>query len=514
MTPTFGELAEAAEIHLSLARRYPASTLSHRELAVAAGELRTCVETVVRLADTSRRDGRELHDPEPGWQQRLADLHGHLHNAAAQAEMLSARATGKDSDLPPARRLADAAVAVGAAIDLLSTHFDVGPEGIGYRDEYGAYLDSVEGRRDIATQVGRFAASLSPIARDIALALHAHDGKRAVARAEALLDVSEHLRAAATQPPRADANAPLVLSAVPALDRLRPTAMTPTRDVGIGLDRAVDCAERLHRLAVVDLTSRSTPTTDPAALAGAASAIASSQAMAARCLHHLERRAEQVAPALTAQRVVREMRASADAAEHAYERWVDVRDGLRGGRGLITRGLGIATRSEANKLLLVAGRLLHADPRWEPHVGGDNELRPAGELVPDRRALSDFFAGLHRLEIAQALTANRQASLVRSMAAGGVFMLPTRSLPESDDLRGVYTPMPDDEARALVKRYVAARDATAEAARRISVVPQLLGCLRPDAAAQVELTRWRLPDAWRDQPTLRSDSRAEMAVAL
>jgi hypothetical protein len=412
--------------------------------------------------------------------------------------------------------LAHAAVAVGAAIDLLATHFDVGSDGIGYRDEYGAYLDSVEGRRDIATQVGRFAASLSPIVRDLALALHAHE-RSAVSRADTLLDVFEHLRATAAQLPGSDAaqaTVPLVLSAVPALDRLRPTAMTPTRDVCIGFDQAIGCAERLERLAVVDLTSASTPTTDPAALAIAASAIASAQAMTARCLRHLERRAEQVAPASRAQRAVREMEASADAAERAYERWADVRDGFRGGRGLITRGLGIATRSEATKLLLATGRLVHADPRWEPSVGGDNQMRRPDELVPDRRSLSDFCARLHRLETVQALTANRQASLVRAMATGGLFMLPTRSLPESADVRGVYTPMPDDEARALIKRYVAARDATAEAARRISAVPRLLGCLAPGAAAQVELTRWRLPDAWRDQPARRSDSRVEMAVAL
>jgi hypothetical protein len=93
-------------------------------------------------------------------------------------------------------------------------------------------------------------------------------------------------------------------------------------------------------------------------------------------------------------------------------------------------------------------------------------------------------------------------------------MLPTRWLPESDEVRGRYTPMPDGEAAVLVKRYVAARDATAEAATHIGHIPQLLGCARADIAADVELNRWRLPTTWRTAEMVQHMSCAPISAAL
>jgi hypothetical protein len=174
----------------------------------------------------------------------------------------------------------------------------------------------------------------------------------------------------------------------------------------------------LHQLAFA-ATKTTTPTIDPAALAVAASAIASTQAMTSRLLHQLAGHTEQIAPDLTAARIGRELRNSADAAETAYERWLSVREGLRGGRGLVTRGLGVPMRVEANNLTLAIGRLIHTDPQWEPHVGGRDDIRPPDEIAPTPTSLGDVCAGLHRLNAVHALTANRHGHLVHAMAQGG-----------------------------------------------------------------------------------------------
>jgi hypothetical protein len=508
MTPTFGELAATAEIHLGCVRRYPTFTLPRRELLVAAGAVRTCVGAVVRLADMTKRDGRPILDPNAGWQQALQNLDSELGLAAVAAEALAQRSTDRGGS-PPMRRLADAATAIGAAVDLLATHFEVGPHGIGYRGEFGPYVDGIDGRRGIAVRVEEFAAMLAPIARDIALAVHAHRDQRSAAFANALLDVSEHLRRAGMDKNEfAGAEA---LSAIPAVERIRHDPTAPTREDAALLGRAIGCGERLHRLTVLDTVS---PTADPAALAVVASTIAGTQAMAARCLRHLADQAEHLAPDLNVARAGRGMRASADATERAYQRWVDVRDGLRGGRALISRGMGLPMRAEAGDLLLAVGRLVHTDPDWQPRVGGNDNLRHPEELAPNLRSLGELCAGLHRLAAVNALTAHRQAGLVRAMACNDQFLLPTGWLPESDDVRGRYTPMPSDETTALVRRYVAARDATAGAARRIDALRHMLGPLRSDLATQAELTRWRIPTAWRAEHQAVSGERDPLAVAL
>jgi hypothetical protein len=515
MTSTFGELADAAEVYLSRFRRYPLFMLDQRELIQVAAAIRSCVDGVVRLAATAQRDGRPILDPDAGWQKTLESLAARSSRLSLCTSALP-RLSDEVACVAPAHRLARASTAIGGAVDLLATHFEVVADGIGYRDEFGTYIDSVEGRRDIASQVARLAWLLSPTGRDLALAIHGNAESQHAAIADALLDISEELgRVARYMPDRMTGAGDLpALAAIPALEVPRRGSVTATRDVGDLLDMAVGCAERLQRLSSMDASATPTPTTDPEALAVTASAIASSQAMTARLLRHLKDHGEHVAPALTAERVVRATHACAEAAERSYQRWIDVRDGLRGGRGLITHGLGMAMRVEAVDLVLSVGRLVHEDPHWAPRVGGNNEMRAMAELAPDRRLLGELCAGLNRLATVQALTANRQANLVRAMASAEVFMLPTRSLPESDDVRGIYTPIPDDETAALIKRYVVARDASAEAARRIGALPRLLGGLRVEMAAEVELTHWRLPYDWRNEGATRFESHDALAVAL
>jgi hypothetical protein len=516
MSPTFGELATSAEVQLSLAHRYPTFTLHRDELVRMSAVVRTCVERVVRLADTTSRDGRPLLDPDSFWLRALQDFQARLDQVSACAQVLPRR-SGDLTDLVPVQRLADAAATIGAAIDLLATHFDILADGMCDRDDLGAYIDSVEGRRAIVVQAARFAGLLSPISRDVALALHAHTGRLSAVLADALLDISEHLAVAAASVPDAVGSGPRVsaaLSAIPALEPIRPDLKEPTRDLGLLLRRAIGCAERLHQLTLLDARTTPAPTIDPTALAVTASAFASTQAMTARCIRQLASRGEQIAPRLTSARVGRELHNSAAATECAYQRWLSVRDGLRGRRGVVTRGLGVPMRVEANDLILTIGRLAHTDPQWQPRVGGCDELRPAAELAPTAVSLAELCAGLHRLNAAQALTANRQAHLLRAMARGGQLMLPTRWLPESDYVRRPYTPAPESEIVALVKRYAAARDATAEVAVHIGSLPQHLGCLRPNIAADAELTRWRLPTAWRSQPLPRGGWREPIAVAF
>jgi hypothetical protein len=333
MTPTFGELVAAAELHLSGAHRYPLVTLDEGELVQMAAAARTCVDAVVRLADSTTREDRPVLDPDPCWHEFLQGFWAELDRARVRADALP-RASGELAYPATAQRLTCAATAVGAAVDLLATHFDVHADGVGDRDDLAAYIDSIEGRRAIATQSACLAALLSPITRDISLALHAHFGRRTGALAHALLDVSEHLATAAklSQTPGAAGHERTALTAIPVTQRIRREGMPPTQDVRVLLDYAIGCAERLHQMAFLDAGTTPGPTIDPPALTITASAFASTQAMTARCHRHLSGHAEQIAPDLTAGRVSRDMRNSADVAESAYQHWLDVRDGLRGAR--------------------------------------------------------------------------------------------------------------------------------------------------------------------------------------
>src|SRR5690348_16981691 len=74
MTSTFGELVDAAEVHLGRFRRYPLFTLQQSDLVQVAAAFRSCADGVVRLAATAQRDGRPILDPDAGWQQTIESL--------------------------------------------------------------------------------------------------------------------------------------------------------------------------------------------------------------------------------------------------------------------------------------------------------------------------------------------------------------------------------------------------------------------------------------------------------
>ena len=140
--------------------------------------------------------------------------------------------------------------------------------------------------------------------------------------------------------------------------------------------------------------------------------------------------------------------------------------------------------AETGDLVLWAGRLAHTDPAWTPARAHASPLRPHADFTGRGTTIAAVIMALHYTSDALARIAAHDREHVRAAAATDRIYVPTRLLPEDDDVPYRYVPAPP----AMLDGLLAAYDAVTEAAMRAAAaLDQLVLTLSPQPATLLTL---------------------------
>jgi hypothetical protein len=120
--------------------------------------------------------------------------------------------------------------------------------------------------------------------------------------------------------------------------------------------------------------------------------------------------------------------------------------------------------TDASDLVLRMGRLVWDNPRWTPAHSGRAARRPPAALSPGPAAIKSILAAAHQAIDALALVAKTDGEAVEIAMRAGRLYVPTRSLPEDNDIPRPFTPAPVARWQALQEAYRVALYASIQAA--------------------------------------------------
>lgn len=457
MTTTFGDLVGVADRHLRAAHRTDLSALPSTEHAQVMTALDGCVRAVHLLWRTADRPDRPFRDFDSAWNRAGRELSTGL--TVASRCLARVRDTSQKSRrCVSALHLSAAGVAIGASHDLLATHIKLTPVGPVDRTGVSAVIDSPDGRRAVAEACAQHLPNLARMAE----ALGEADAAGRPAR-EAALRASEALYAS----DRAIANAGLLTrprhDLLPGIRLVDPLRLHPVRD-GESPDEllreAVNGIERLHRVALEELSTGRIERLSPGAMATVTVAMAVIHQVSSRLLRHIAPAADLETEGSERNAYAVELNEAAVASERSAEAWGAVRQAWQGMRGIREHGPPDVIRVEAGDLTIRIGRLAHSDPAWLPKVGASHELRPASELCPNPAKTAQLVQGLHELAVGSWLLAHDHSRLVGRPDVRDDLVVPTRTLSSDLDVPRRWSVAPQHRVDAL---RVALSDAWAAA---------------------------------------------------
>ena len=129
-----------------------------------------------------------------------------------------------------------------------------------------------------------------------------------------------------------------------------------------------------------------------------------------------------------------------------------------------SRLLQTAAMAEASDLVLRMGRLVWDNPHWTPARSDRAAQRTPAALAPGPAAINAVIAAAHQATDALARVAMTDIEAARAADRAGRLYVPTRSLPEDEDVPRPFAPAPAARFRALHGAYQAAVDASMQAA--------------------------------------------------
>jgi hypothetical protein len=114
--------------------------------------------------------------------------------------------------------------------------------------------------------------------------------------------------------------------------------------------------------------------------------------------------------------------------------------------------------------VLWAGRLAHTDPAWTPARSHASQLRPNADFTGRGTTIRAVVTALHYTSDALTRIAAHDRENVRAAAATDQIYVPTRLLPEDNDIPCRYVPAPPAMLDELLATYDAVTEATMRAA--------------------------------------------------
>ena len=392
---TFGDLLFTAAGHLEAAEARWQDQAADPQSAVR--QLRRVIDVMTRYAvDVTSPDHAGAGDPaDPAWWLRAATEIGQALRRASQALGRAAGGPGGQdaAEFPPGLPLADAATALLAARDLLSTHLAGDPDGTRLAlTEWGPVITSAAVTKTVTDLVAWWSQQLAPLAGHLA-ALRPADMRHGAARD--IAEAGQWLRHAA-----ASAGPARVADPVSAGDRTLLFAIPPAADSGRERPRPGETPPELcrgitlsaARLQAAARGASGYAATSPVATAGAwrwtATAGAVTSHLSTAMLRSLAARS---GPLSLPADGLHSAAAAVAAAQEAWQR-------LAAAWGLLTtetRFLASPAVTEASDLVVRLGRLACDNPQWTPESSHRAPLRDPDVLAPDAGTAAVVIAAVH-----------------------------------------------------------------------------------------------------------------------
>jgi len=485
----FGDFLAAAREHLEAAIAVRGDEAAWP--SAITGELSRLIAVMSRYCDdlapcdeveASHRD--DLHP----WERSAIDAGAALRLAAGCLRRAAAQATGGlgGGKAPQrAQQIQAAATELATGRDLLHTHLTVSPDGLPLeRSEWASTVTSVPVTRALANEIGQWSLRLAPFTAWLASSAAAHarpDGPGqkvpAAVRTE-LATTSQWLRAAGAAALSALYLDPVRQADAELLYAIPTATVPPRRQPSPAGESVIELRDGIttsaSRLRGATRNSKDRARWSPNATSGGwqwmAQAAAVTSHLSELALRAVATRAGQLpgAPAGEAQ-----LRGAADvmigmrAAWHQVDRLWDA---------IITESRLLPTQAmtDASDLVLRMGRLVWDDPHWTPARSRRAPHPDPAVLAPGTSAVVTVITAVHESVDAFARVAKADMDAVESADHAGRLYVPTRSLPD-DDVPRPFATAPAYRCHVLHEAYVAALDASAQAARVLDELAVAVG---------------------------------------
>jgi len=464
---TFGDLMRLASSELAGARA-PAQTVTPgRDATEVSIGLLHVLNVLTRYTADETRMIRRLPDRQlaavSAWDQAGVQAHDLLTASAAALRPMGTRAYGAagEARCQPARQLHSAATALGAARDLLQSHFVThrGGARIGYSGWAAVIVSPAVARAQLSeiASIAQQSAAAGEASLRVGYPLP-EVGDRLMTACRLLNQAVGSVDQAGRSEPVTQADRDL-LYAIP-VNAMPPRSLVADPDSVPSICQAVITTAQRARHAAWTAAGQGPQST--------AISVASWQRIASAAMvacHHCQVLCGTLADATSghraralhanlAQAAVRAGSARdawLDAAREYQEITTDIRDHMS------------PAAAEAAELALWTGRLAYADPDWNISSGPSHPARPAEALASESADVPEVVAAIHHASDAVAHLATANLEQAKSAIRGDRVLVATRFLPENYDIPSPYTPAPASYKTSLL---MCCSD-TSDAARQI-----------------------------------------------
>ena len=469
---TFGDLLSLASSELAGVRA-PADTVTPgRDTAEISDGILHVVNVLTRFtADHTKMLAQLPHRQlaaVSAWDRAAIQAHDLL--MSAQAALRPRRGPGPEGSAQslPARQIHSAATALGAARDLLQSHF--APHRSGARVGNSGWALVVVSPAVASAQLSEIAS----IARQSAAAGEPalrpgyplpETGDRLVTACQLLNQAASSIDEASRSEPVTEADRDL-LRAIP-VNAMPPRGLVADPESVPALCQAV--ITTAGRACHAAWTATGQGPQSPAISVASWQRIASAAMVTS---HHC-----QVLCGTLADRTSRESTLAlqadlARAAEHAgsaRDAWLDA---TREYQEITTdiRDHMSPAAAEAAELAFWTGRLAYADPGWNLSSGPSHPARPAKVLAPELANVPEVVAAIHHASESVAQLAIANLEQARSAVRGDRVLVPTRVLSENYDIPSPYTPAPASYHSSLLMCCSDASDAARQLADAVGEI--------------------------------------------
>ncbi len=467
--------------------------LAHRQLAAPASrpvpggeDIQEACGSLARLTVVLQRYVRDIglglgppsrSDPASGgWWRAWYEANAALRHAvgALRLPRLAVQHLGRPPIDSLAGRLDAATMTMTAGRDLLQTHFALDADGRRIaRTEWTAVISSRPASAGLLAEIASIARDVAPQGARLAVTpgwRGAPEARRRMTNAcQWLWILDAAVRQAQTEYPVGTSVTELVRGLPSAALDPRPTP--PDRaSVAWLCDAATTSAERTRRAA---WRFNGHATWSPAMSKRSLRQVAATSTVTCRnCLNLLHTLASSAVSAKD-ERWQEHLEAAQRAAGRAGQAWLDVAHALDS-ITTDTRAHLSATAEEAGDLALWTGRLAYASPHWTPPAGPAHALRPASRLVANPADQPRVVTSVHQAIHTLGDLAHAEHEHIRLAARAGRILVPTRSIPDSFDIRAAFTAAPADRIHTLLEVYGNAAERSREAAAAVGLIAERL----------------------------------------
>ncbi len=477
--PTFGQF-------LTSAREHARASAHRRGVFGGEGEVQEVIDSLLHVVITM---GRYVDDvavpgemrykigpPLTAWGRARVDAREALSNAAVHLRQhgTGRRRPGVTARSELAWRLDAISASLTAGRDLLHTHLALDPHGAReFRSEWAPVVSFPPVEQALLAELGGLAHQIVPPCTDLAIVPGARDtadARRSLNGASQWLWVlSASVRTARRREPVSAVDREL-LHAIPV--NAVPARHVPggSESVAALYDIVITSAQRARHAA---WAAGAQPAWSPRMTADSMHrAAATSTVTSHHCEMLLRSLADRAADGDLGELSVPLLRA-AEAAGRARAGWLTIAHALNQVSTDTYRHL-VPTPSEASDLTLCTGRLAYDDPGWTLSSGPGYRSRSPQKLAPEPDDIPLAVSAVHYACDAVTGLAYAERERIRTAAAAGRLLVPTRSLPDTMDIPRPYAPALPDRIDELLSLYqhtgMEAAAATAEVGDAAAVV--------------------------------------------